>query len=326
MKKKILFLLLFLISINFSQAQWQHIIGTPTEVIGSIVNGNNLIAGSGYQEGIFLSTDDGNTWTAVNTGIPNYDIALFSSIAISGNNIFAGFSSLYQGAGIFLSTNSGSNWTAVNTGLTDSNIVDIVVMGNNIFARSHSHGVFLSTNNGNSWTNLPSSIIPGHSFFDLAANSTTLFMAMGDGVYRSTDNGNTWTLAIGIDVTGDSPRRLAVFGNTIFAIAFYSGVWVSTDNGSTFTNKGLSTFHPTDITHSGNNFFVVTQDGVQCYMTSNNGNNWTGIGTGLPTYCSSLNVNSNYLYFFPSWNSLYRRPLSELVGINELNSETKVNI
>jgi hypothetical protein len=39
--------------------------------------------------GIFLSTDNGSSWNAVNNGLTNLSVR---SLAISGNNIFAGTS------------------------------------------------------------------------------------------------------------------------------------------------------------------------------------------------------------------------------------------
>ncbi len=70
------------------------------------VSGNNIFAGGAG--GVFLSTNNGNIWTAVNTGLA--DTAVYA-LAINGNNIFAGT----YGAGVFLSTNNGFSWTAVNT-------------------------------------------------------------------------------------------------------------------------------------------------------------------------------------------------------------------
>jgi hypothetical protein len=44
---------------------------------------------------VFLSTDTGASWAAVNTGLTNLHV---SALAVSGTNLFAG------GSGVFLST------------------------------------------------------------------------------------------------------------------------------------------------------------------------------------------------------------------------------
>jgi hypothetical protein len=68
------------------QAQW---IQTSGPYGGSIecfaVNGSNLFAGT--DGGVFLSTNNGTSWAAVNTGLKN---ATVSALAVSGPNLFAG--------------------------------------------------------------------------------------------------------------------------------------------------------------------------------------------------------------------------------------------
>jgi len=85
------------------------------------VEGTTLFAGTG--EGVFLSTDNGTSWTAA--GLSN---AIVSALAIWGTNIFAG--TIYTGVsngGIFLSTDNGTSWTAVDTGLTNTNISSLAI-------------------------------------------------------------------------------------------------------------------------------------------------------------------------------------------------------
>ena len=68
-----------------------------------------LFASSGA--GVFLSNDNGTTWTGVNSGITNPDVL---SLAVLGTNLFAGT----NGDGVYLSTNNGATWTGINSGLT----------------------------------------------------------------------------------------------------------------------------------------------------------------------------------------------------------------
>jgi photosystem II stability/assembly factor-like uncharacterized protein len=63
---------------------------------------NYLYAGS-YGRGIYVSTDNGNNWSAINNGLSGNEL-LITSIAIDGNNIYAGT----EGAGLFLSNNGGA--------------------------------------------------------------------------------------------------------------------------------------------------------------------------------------------------------------------------
>ena len=69
------------------------------------------------------------------------------SLAVSGNNIFAGI----WGSGVYLSTNNGIIWT--QTALNNKDVYSLAVSGNNIFAGTGGSGVYLSTNNGVNWIN-----------------------------------------------------------------------------------------------------------------------------------------------------------------------------
>ncbi len=62
-----------------------------------------------------------------------------ASIAISGDNIFAGT----EGSGVYLSTDMGLNWNAV--GLKNFRVYSIAIKGDRIFAGTYHHGVWSSS-------------------------------------------------------------------------------------------------------------------------------------------------------------------------------------
>ena len=130
-------------------AQWtKPVTVTNTIVYALVVSGTNLFAGttgSISDGGVFLSTNNGTSWSAVNSGLTNSTV---TALAVLGTNIFAGT----QG-GIFLSTNNGTIWTPASTGLTNNNIFALTPdLSGNLFAGISGGGVFLSTNNGINWT------------------------------------------------------------------------------------------------------------------------------------------------------------------------------
>src|SRR5262245_14949036 len=97
------FRFLFLLSCIFAttntlEAQWIQTNGPDGGFVVSLtVSGPNLLAGTNGG-GVFLSTNHGTSWTAVNNGLT---IAVIRPLAVSGPNLFAGT----FGGGIFLSTN-----------------------------------------------------------------------------------------------------------------------------------------------------------------------------------------------------------------------------
>jgi hypothetical protein len=89
-----------------------------------VLSGTNLFAGTD-DAGVFLSTDNGTSWTS--TGFPTN--SFISSLAVSGTDLFAGTYS-----GVFRSTVGGTIWTAVSTGLTDTSVSSLAVSGTDLFA------------------------------------------------------------------------------------------------------------------------------------------------------------------------------------------------
>jgi hypothetical protein len=71
-------------------AQWIQTNGPYSgDVRTFAASGMNLFAGT-YGNGVFLSTNNGTSWTAVNTGLAN---TLVYALAVSGTNLFAGIDS-----------------------------------------------------------------------------------------------------------------------------------------------------------------------------------------------------------------------------------------
>jgi len=87
------------------------------------------------------------------------------SLAVSGNNIFAGTSI----NGIYVSTNNGTNW--LQTSLNNLYVNYLVTSENNIFAGT-ANGVYFSANNGASWIakNQGFNVIPSVSSLQITNN------------------------------------------------------------------------------------------------------------------------------------------------------------
>jgi len=118
------------------QAQWIQTNGPGGGSISSFaVSGTNLFAGTDGG-GVFLSTNNGTSWTAVNTGLTDRYV---NALAVSGSNLFAGTFL----DGVFLSTNNGTSWTEVSTGLPFITFVyALAVSGTNLFAGTYNDGVW----------------------------------------------------------------------------------------------------------------------------------------------------------------------------------------
>ncbi len=142
-----------------------------------------FLPGTAQGGGIFLSTNSGENWTAVNNGISPY--ASIYSLAVSGSNIFAG-----TDYGVYLSANNGASWTGENTGLIRAVVSALAVSGTNLFAGEQGGGVYLSTNNGTSWTAANDGL--NNLFVNtLLVSGTNLYAGTSTGLNAGT-SGSVW--------------------------------------------------------------------------------------------------------------------------------------
>ena len=296
------------------QAQWVQTNGpSGGGVVCFATMGRNLFAGTSGG-GAFLSTDNGASWTAVNTGLtyPYVD-----ALAAIGTNLFAGTTLGGNVGGLFLSTNNGTSW--VKTGLTSTYVFALAVSGKNLFAGT-AIGVFLSTDNGTTWTAVNTGLTNtpyNNDTRSLAVSGTTIFAGTNSGTFRSTDNGTSWTSAnTGLyTVVSD----LAVIGTNLFASISGGGVFLSTNNGTSWAtvNTGLMYLNVRVLAVSGTNLFAGKGTGAGTggvFLSTNNGTSWTQVNTGLPdtTKVDALAASGANL-FASTDKGFFRRPLSEMV-------------
>jgi hypothetical protein len=120
MKYFTLFFALSLLYAGILNAQWVQTNGPYYGgVVCLAVSDTNIFAGA-YRGGIFLSTNNGRSWTGASSGLTCFGVY---ALAMSDMNLFAGTG----GGGVFLSTNNGTSWTAVDSGLTDLNVQALAV-------------------------------------------------------------------------------------------------------------------------------------------------------------------------------------------------------
>src|SRR5882672_8243150 len=138
------FFILFCLLTGTLHAQWIQTLSLSNNLgitDAFAVIGTNLFAGTSSNS-VYRSTDNGVSWTAVNSGLTDTNI---TSLAVIGTNLFAGTS-----RGVFRSTDNGTSWTAASTGLQDTSIYALAVIDTNLFA-GNKYGVYRSTDNGASW-------------------------------------------------------------------------------------------------------------------------------------------------------------------------------
>ena len=200
------------------------------------VSDTNLFAGTDG-EGVFRSTDNGNSWTAASTGLTNTPV---QALAVLDTKLFAGTHD-----GIFLSTNNGSSWILTGTALTGlmyTSVRAFAVSPNrtdsaDILAGTGGGGVFLSTNNGISWAPAGLTHVNVRSLavsFNGTGDTILFAGTNGSGAFRSIDNGKSW-ISASSGLTYAGVLSLAVspngIGGTNLIAGTWGGIFISTNNG-----------------------------------------------------------------------------------------------
>lgn len=237
--------------------------------------------------GIFRSDNRGQSWVAVNTGVPQHKNSAntlqyqrINRFTRLGNTLFAstggglqaipleigpgpGWPSVPSGAGVLRSDNLGQSWTRLSAGLP---VVDIDVLGQEI--------------------NPP--------MFVLTAVGSTLMASTRDyGVYRSIDGGNTWQAGnIGVPTTSlGGLTQMADFvasGNDILTVSRLASptsvhdlVFRSADGGLSWIPSGAGlpqTQHATALVRDGGRLVVscypYTGEAPGLYESYDEGATW----------------------------------------------------
>ncbi len=222
---------------------WFQTTFTADGMVCNITPGNgNVYAESQFGNHI-KSTNFGQTWSAINTGITGtgYWVTPVDQDQNLGRHLYTG-----TNAGIFRTTSGGSSWE--NVGAHTARWISISpVDGNVVWTVSNTLGVWVTTDDGGMWTPSPTFASTGTETKIAAdpANAGGAFVTFGyyatglPRILRTSDYGATWT-----DVSGDFPDIPA---NTMVVdpdrpddwyVGADVGVWRSTDGGATWTPYG----------------------------------------------------------------------------------------
>lgn len=192
---------------------------------------STAIAGSGSNDGLWYSSNSGETWTkSIGTTLSYSSVIVYSDEynAIAGSNNMSN-------TGLWYSTNSGETWSRSDK--MDGGFGSIGISGNYAIAGSNSGmGIWYSDNVARSWiqTFVPS---PNASYYVAMDGSKAVSCCTGGaglnrGLRYSIDYGLTWTKSS--SATLSRFNTIAIYGSNVIAtsnLADNSGLWYSSDSG-----------------------------------------------------------------------------------------------
>lgn len=247
--------------------------------------GNSFV---GTKNGIFISTNNGQSWAPANLGLERKQVG---SLTWYNGKLYAG---VYYN-GVYVSSDDGATWTQKNNGLTNLYIAAIHASANGLFVTT-SDGTFYSGDNGDNWMPANNGIPNTYLLYDYASVGDTIFGgSYGLGLYRTVDNGANW-----VQVFNGFPANTFVYaliadGNKIYA-GTSVGVYKSSDKGISWTaaNNGFpaGAWARSFAVKTGYVFAGTYADGI--FGSTDGGNTWNPLNNGLPNLPIPNNLPSNY--------------------------------
>jgi photosystem II stability/assembly factor-like uncharacterized protein len=228
-----------------------------TLVIGPTTPPTVYVTGSVPQPGkppsavLLKSTDGGESWNALDSGLPpNSNIRSLVIAPSTPSMIFAiaSLNGIPPGAGILKSKDGGESWNAIDTGLPSGAAVTSVVIDPAdsstiyiaaLFPFAEAGGILKSTDGGASWDAIDPGLPANTPIYSVAIDPvtpSTLYLNADGGIFKSKDGGASWHGAT-TGLTTIDVHVLAANGvdaATIYAAAADS-VFKSGDSGASWT-------------------------------------------------------------------------------------------
>ena len=302
-------------------------------------------------EGLYRSTDNGDSWGTPLVTVPSGDniFSIAVNTLTTPNTIFAGTRN-----GPLRSADNGVNWVPATNGIpVNSWVRDVEVDSAGYVAAATTNGLFISTDNGDSWE-LATGIAAGDTIVKLifdyplsplltekAGGSTRLLGGSDDGnIYEAFRESRYLTLTLlaifgGSEMSGIFVTALTEFNQKRHGVSWFPkgsfgiGFYTSTDDGENWeqNNNGLQSNPPISAlsgnanesgesiadVHFYTGFFENMNGGARIFKITYNVTDVKPISSRIP---DSYKLNQNYPNpFNPTTNIEYTIPSESFVEL-----------
>jgi photosystem II stability/assembly factor-like uncharacterized protein len=261
-----------------------------------------VLVGSWY-DGIFRSTDYGETWQQADSGITNREMVC---MCVTSNGIVLASAAGASGSGMFRSTDLGISWQRTNSDPYSWNFEGISEYSHVLYGFDFTNQalVYESTDGGLTWL-LPSGAIPPSDILmSVYKDNSGLYVGSYHyGVFKSLDEGRSWTSINGglanKDIFQIVPGRKSLF------CATYDGVYsnsLSSQGNWQRSDKGLTGISVKCMA-SSNDVLLAGTAGSGLWRSANLGKDWSqvSLGGGDVFVCRIVVIANNVWVSASSW-------------------------
>jgi len=272
-------------------SQWQQTDGPRgSRVIAYASEGDEIYVGTQYG-GIFRSDNNGNSWSARNGAIGNFNVY---ALAMDGDKVYAGTNAGW--GGFFVSDDDGLTWTELGNGWMNFAINCIAVSGLDLYVGTAGSGIRVSHDGGLTWAASLVGIVPYLYFStsDVKIDGDKVYCSINSKLYVSNDQAATWT-QIDSELLEAGVGQIKINSSGLL-VAANSGILTSPDSGANWINisSGLPMMPYGYILSSTANFIYVAGNyGEGLFYSNNNGFSWSPLETPGENKILSIHAKSN---------------------------------
>lgn len=246
-------------------------------------DGGSTIVMTGWNGGIYRSTDGGATWTNRLGG------GFRGAVAITpdGNRVIA----VLRPGAVYTSTDSGETFVSQGTNRFYTSVA-ISNDGMKAIAGTDGDALYLTTDGGITWSAVTDPTPGTGTWTDVAssADGTKLIASKHNGfLYTSTDSGATWTARdaarawFGVSSSADGTKLAAAVNG--------GNIYTSTDFGATWTARASIQNWGTINSSSDGNVLIATVGAGNVYTSTDAGLNWTARDSSRNWVASGVSPN-----------------------------------
>jgi photosystem II stability/assembly factor-like uncharacterized protein len=231
---------------------------------------NTILISSGNSPRLFVSHDNGITWTTSVHYLPLGSNV--NSIITAGNEFFVST----WGGGIFKSSD-GDEWIPVNNNINEVLFQGLVRRNNSLIGSTWGLGVLISDDEGKNWQGMNEGLTTVNTGRLLLSSDETLYLSTTDGLYKREISDTVWN-----HISSLVRRYWYTYldhKDRIYAHDQYS-VYLSKDKGSTWNPilkySSISNIYMSPDGH----LFVSTFNSPELLRSSDKGTTWRAVYQG----------------------------------------------